>query len=126
MCYCICICYADASVQTFLAQSAAKFLSKELNTSIKIDELAIVFIDRVGLKGVQIEDLDSDTLVNAGIIYVNLRGTDILKGIWKAESIGLDNGHVYLKRSKESGTFNYQYLIDYFKPKEKKKKTDRF
>ena len=51
-----------SSVQTFLAQKAASFLSKELNTTIEIDKVAILFFDRAALDGVIVLDQKKDTL----------------------------------------------------------------
>lgn len=116
------ICFAflirTTPVQTFLAQKATSFLSEELRAKISVEELAIVFVDRVALLGVEIQDQNADTLASLGTLYVNLRGFDLFQGIWEIESLILEEGHVHLNREPQNGIFNYQFLIDYFTPEE--------
>jgi hypothetical protein len=111
-----------APVQTFLAQRATSFLSKELKADIQIDQLAVVFIDRIALNGVYVSDQNNETLVDMKTIMVNLKGFDLIRGIYKVQTVSLNDGDIHLQRDKENGTFNYQFLIDYFNSQQKKKK----
>jgi hypothetical protein len=42
--------------QTFLAQKAGEFLSSELKTTVKVDEVAILFFDKVAFDGLLVLD----------------------------------------------------------------------
>ena len=48
--------------QTYLGSLATNFLSKELNTELRIGKIDIVFFDKVYLKDVFVRDLHGDTL----------------------------------------------------------------
>ena len=51
------------SVQSFFARQATSYLSSELNTTVKLDQLEIVFLNKIALKGLMIKDLKKDTLI---------------------------------------------------------------
>lgn len=111
-------------VQTFLAQKATAFLSKELNTTIRIDKVSIVFIDRVALDGVFVLDQKKDTLLSISTIYVTLDEINLDKNYLKLSEAELENGNIYVSREKVTGDYNYWFLTDYFssgKSKTKKK-----
>ena len=56
-----------STVQSFITKFATEYLSEELGVKVQIDNLHIVFIDRVALDGVFIEDQEKDTLIFYGI-----------------------------------------------------------
>ena len=62
----------SSPVQTYFAKKATDYLSKELNAEVKINKVAIVFLDRVALDGVLIRDQSGDTLFYTERIIVNL------------------------------------------------------
>ncbi len=101
-------------VQTYLAQKATEFLSKELNTTIRIDKVAIVFIDRVALDGVFILDQQKDTLASIGTIYITLDELNLDKNYVKLGKAELEKGLIHINRDKITGDYNYWFLSDYF------------
>jgi hypothetical protein len=113
-----------SAVQTFLAQKATDFLSNELNTTIHIDRLAIVFIDRVALDGVLVLDQKKDTLAYINTLYVTLDELNIKKNYLKLDKAELDGGTIHLNREKITGDFNYWFLTDYFSSNKKKSKKE--
>lgn len=109
-------------VQTYLAEKATKYLSEELHTVISIDQLDVVFINRLRLKGFYIQDLQKDTLAYINDLNVKINGiNDFKKGV-KIKEVALYGGAVYLNREKDSGEYNFQFIKDYFKPKKTSKK----
>ena len=115
-----------SSVQTFLAQKAAAFLSKELGTTIAIDEVAIVFIDRVALDGVLVLDQKRDTLARIGTLYITLDKLDLNKKAVFLDQAVLDDGTVHLNRDSITGEYNYAFLSDYFSSDSPKRKSKPF
>ena len=111
-------------VQTYLAKIATDYLSKELKTTMRIDRVSIVFIDRVALDGVFILDQKQDTLASIGRIYAQLNKLDLNKNIIGIEKVELEKGNIHLSRAKEDGAYNYWFITDYFasskKPTKKK------
>jgi len=101
-------------VQTYLAQEATAYLSKELNTKIHIDKVSILFIDEVALDGVFILDQQKDTLASIKTIYVSLDDWSLKKNFFKLGKAELDEGIIHINRDKKNGDYNYFFLSDYF------------
>lgn len=111
-------------VQTYVAQKAAQYLSKELKTTISIGGVYIKPFKSVVLEDLVVLDLDKDTLVNFPIFLVNLNQLSTEKRIIDVSTVKIDNGSFYLKDNKD-GSSNLDFIIDYFDtpvPKVKKKK----
>lgn len=109
-------------VQTYITKIAASYLSSELNTSIKIDEIHILNFDEIEIKGFQIQDLDSDTLVAFDKMFITVNKI-IPNNITDINSIELDQAKIHLK--KDHLGYNYQFILDYFKRPNQKQKKDR-
>lgn len=107
--------------QTYLAKKATAYLSKELNTEIKIDQVAIIFFDEVALDGVLLKDPSHDTLIAAKTIYLGIKDWNLSNITFKLKNVDIEDATIHLVRDKD-GTFNYQFLIDYFGSKKTKKK----
>ena len=113
-------------VQTYLAQKAAHFLSKELHTTIEIEKVSIIFFDRVALDGVLVLDQKKDTLAYIPTLFATLDELDLESGFAKIGEAELDNGVIHLSRDAKSGDYNYQFLADYFSSGKKTKKSKPF
>ena len=108
--------------QTYLAQQLASYLSKELNTTIKIDKVAITFFDRVALDGVLVLDQKADTLLSVSTIYANFDNINFQENSYTIGKAELDKGISHIYKDKQSGVFNFQFLADYFKSDKPKPK----
>ena len=106
-------------VQTYLANIATNYLSKELNTEIKVDKISIVFINKIALDGVLIKDLKNDTLAYLSTAYVTLDELN-LKSKLIIKKVDIENSTIKLSQSKETRDFNYQFIVDYFAIQENK------
>ena len=103
-----------SSVQTFLAQKATAYLSKELNTTVQIGKVAITFFDEVVLEDVLLLDKNNDTLLKMEDLYLKLDRFDQLhKKVYLASS-SLVNGTIHLTQDKKTGAYNYEFLEDCF------------
>ncbi len=114
-----------STFQTYLASKATKYLSKELNTAVKIDQVAITFFDEVALDGLLIKDLEQDTLIAAKTLFVSVSLLDIKKKHFKLTSAVADEAYVHIKRDK-NGVSNTQFLKDYFSKKPSKENKIKF
>ncbi len=101
-------------VQTFLAQKATNYLSKELKTKVKIDKVDIVFFDQVALDGFLILDLEKDTLLAAETVFATLDDYSLSDLNFTVGKVRLNKGYGHIKRNKE-GKSNLQFIVDYFK-----------
>ncbi len=102
------------SVQTWAAQKAANYLSKELHTKVEVKSLYIKPFKSLVLEGFLIEDLQKDTLLITPKLIVDINYFSPLKERKiSLNNIELDNGKFYLKRLKDSSS-NLAFIINYF------------
>ncbi|MEO5995078.1 MAG: hypothetical protein ABIN89_00185 [Chitinophagaceae bacterium] len=89
-------------------------LSKDLNTTVKINNvnLDFAFFNKMSLEGTLITDRRNDTLLYAGGIKVRLTDWFFLKDTLSLKYIGLEDATVYMHRV--DSVWNYQFLADYF------------
>ncbi|TZF81842.1 translocation/assembly module TamB [Pedobacter sp. BS3] len=112
-------------VQTYIAQKAANYLSKELHTRIDIKSLYLKPFKSLVLEDVFIEDQQKDTLLRAPRLTVDLNLLSLRLRKISVNTIQLDSTEFYLKDYKDNST-NLDFIIDYFsnpqaKPVVKKK-----
>ena len=111
-------------VQTKLAGFATNFLSKELNTTVRLDRLDIIFLNNVELNGFFALDHAGDTLASVGTLSVELSSIrDVLNNEITIRSIGLEDGLVKLYKQKDSEKFNFAFIAEYFTSDKEKTKT---
>lgn len=100
-------------IQTKLAKIALNYVSKQTDATIKLNKLSINFIDKVGLEGLYIEDLNKDTLLYTQNLDVNMSIWHLLKGKIYLDEVRLNNTTANIYQQNDS-TFNFQFLIDAF------------
>lgn len=110
--------FQTESFQTWAAQKATAYLSEELGTDVHIDKLKINFIRNVTLQGVFVGDKHGDTLVAGENITVYVSGFDYKKHHLNLDAARLINTKVKLLKYKGEEDFNFQFLADYFAPKD--------
>ncbi|MCH2230793.1 MAG: translocation/assembly module TamB [Crocinitomicaceae bacterium] len=110
-------------VQTLLASQAASYLSKELNATINIETVAIVFPDEIALDNILLTDINQDTLLYAKTVFAKIQDYDFSKLTFDISTIDIEEGYVHLQCD-QNGIFNHQFLIQYFASEKKKKKKD--
>ncbi len=102
------------SVQTWVAQRAASYLSSQLNTNIRLKGVDIEFFKTIVLEELLIEDLHQDTLIYAKEFKVNMGPVLLEKNKFTVNSISLTNPVFHLKTYKGEKNSNLSFLIDYF------------
>ncbi len=100
--------------QTFLAQTAAAYLSSELGTEIRIDKVDIVFFDRANIEGVFVEDKRHDTLLYAQELRLNFAEIDLENSFFDVDQITLSQTSAKIVQYAGDSTFNFQHFVDYF------------
>ena len=106
------------SFQTWTAQKATVYLSKELGTKVDVGKLKITFIKNVVLQDVFIGDKHNDTILSGKTIRVNVSGFDFKLHTLKIDEAELSNVKVKLLKYKNEEDFNFQFLADYFSSKD--------
>ena len=100
-------------VQTVIAKRAARYLSKELNTTISIGSLYIKPFKSLVLEDLYVQDLDKDTLLHSPKFILDLNYFSIKERVISVENVQMDNGKFFLKTYK-TGETNLQFIINYF------------
>ena len=117
-------------VQTYLVHKVSDYLSKQLNSEVKIDSVSIDFIRTVELYNVYLSSQKSktDTILFAKKLDVDLMlGRTLFEQIAKLrdskiyiDNVALDGVYFYCYRAKADSLYNFQFLLDQFKSNKKK------
>jgi len=102
------------AVQTWVVARVTSWLSDELNTVVKADEVNITFFRGVRLKGLYIEDLKHDTLVYIPELDVRFSGFSYKTQRLVVEKAVLRNARIKLIRYADMPGLNIDFLADYF------------
>ena len=119
-------------VQTFLVHKVSDYLSKQFGSEVKIDSVSIDFIRTVEIFNVYFSSKKSKTDT---ILFAKKLDVDLMLGKTLIDQIGsIQNSKIYIDnvaldgvqfrgfRAKEDSVYNFQFLLDQFKSKEKKEK----
>ena len=101
-------------VQTYLAQRATTYFSKELKTTFSVERVSVVFFNKIVLDGVNIEDQQHKKIAYAKSIFVTLKGVNQIKKEIRLKKVKIENGIFNLNISKKTEAFNFQFIVDYF------------
>lgn len=107
-----------APVQTFLAQQAMDYLSKELKTTVKIDYVSILFFNEAAIDGLLILDQNKDTIIYAERLYTKFDRLRFAKQSYKLKSVELINANIHIQRD-TTGLYNFEFIREYFASDEK-------
>ncbi|MEW6469963.1 MAG: translocation/assembly module TamB domain-containing protein [Bacteroidota bacterium] len=106
------------SVQTYLCQKAASYLSKELKTKVEVSSVNIGFIKKLVVGGLYIEDLHHDTLLYVEELKVDIDKFDYGKQQVFISDITLSSGLIEIVRYANDSDLNFQFVKDYFRDKD--------
>jgi hypothetical protein len=101
------------SFQQYVVDKATEYLSKELNTTVRIGYIDIDFFDILSLKEVEIYDERRDTLLYAGSLGVNFSAIDLLGSKLKVERVWLEDVRAKVYNDSASVRYNYEFIVDY-------------
>lgn len=101
------------SVQTYAAKKAAKYLSKELNTTVSVGSLYLRPFKSLVLEDLLILDLDKDTLAHFPKFLVDINQFSLQHRILDIETVQINDGSFFLK-SQKNGKTNLDFIINYF------------
>ncbi len=111
----------STSVQNYVIGKTTTFLSKELKTTVRIDNFKLDFFNELSIGGLYIANQNepNDTLLSSKRLRVDISYRYLLFGIIQLDAIKLENTTVRLKRDIGQYDFNHQYILDYFDPPKK-------
>lgn len=106
-----------------LARYVAKVLGEKMNTEVMIGNIEIGLFNRVVLKEVCIKDRLNKPLVKAKDISVKLSIRSLFEHQLTLRTISLLDADINLYKQHADSAANYQFVLDAFSSKEKKKKS---
>ena len=105
-------------VQNFLRGKAVTWLQKKLQTRVEVGKLYIGFPKKIVLEGIYLEDRQKDTLFYGGRMKFDVNLWKLLDNELIVQEINLEEITASVKRTLPDTTFNFQFIIDAFAPKE--------
>jgi hypothetical protein len=102
------------AVQKRLVRVAAAWLSKELNTEVRINGLRFEPFDRLVIRGIYIADQDNDTLLYARVLKLNFKGMDRKRHHFEINTIELADAIIRMVKSQEDRSMNFDFITEYF------------
>ncbi|MCX6290980.1 MAG: translocation/assembly module TamB domain-containing protein [Bacteroidetes bacterium] len=106
------------SVQTWLAQRAAAYLSDQLKTKVTIGSVSIQFVEKVSLKYLYIEDLHHNTLLYAEDLTINISDLSIKNHKLDISKTKLSHAKFSLMKYKGEAHDNLHFISEYFASKD--------
>lgn len=105
----------------------AEKLSKDLNTNIEINKVDIHPFKKVNLKGVLIEDLNQDTVINSKNISINIADINLSgSNFVNISKVNIDGAKIKLIKPPGQRGFSFKFLLDYFSGEKKSNKKNNF
>ncbi|MBA4303575.1 MAG: hypothetical protein C0424_05065 [Sphingobacteriaceae bacterium] len=104
----------NATIQEFVGQQVALWLSNSLKTTVKIEGFRFRPMHRVVIDQLYIEDHYGDTLLVAEEVSIRLGSLRVLRQQIDISSITLGRLEMRLQRKAFEETFNFQFLADFF------------
>jgi hypothetical protein len=107
------------SVQTFIAQKAAGFLSEKMQTEVYIGKLRIDFNLDIYLEDIRLNDQHGNNLISAKKGSLSFPAFKTKDANIEIRNIVLEEPDVILRRYESDTALNIQFFIDFVRPKEK-------
>lgn len=111
------------SVQVWGIQKTTNFLSKELNTEVRIGDFRLDFFDEISIGNIYLgnQNAPNDTLISVGRLRVDINYFDLAWGILQLDAVRLERAKVRIRRDEGKYFDNIQFLVDYFDPPKPRK-----
>jgi len=98
-------------VQTWVVKKVTTTLSERLETPVKIDKVDIEFFKTAVLEGIYMEDNNSDTLLYAEQLTIDIGLFALFQKKIAIDKIQLKQGVVNLSRRRVDSLFNYEVIL---------------
>ena len=107
------------SVQNFVVRKAAQYVSRKLETTVRIGEVDVGIFNRIELSGLYVEDYGGDTLLYAGRLHAFVTRFGIFGGGFTLRHGELSDAKFYLREMPDS-VMNIKQIVSRLQRKEKK------
>lgn len=110
--------------QQIITQFVASSLSEKLHTDVSIGNIQIGLFNRLILNDVLIKDYQDKDLLKARIVSAKIELRSLIKEQLSLRTISLIDTDISLYKQRVDSAANYQFLVDAFSSKEKKKENN--
>jgi hypothetical protein len=101
-------------VQTYVAQKAAAYLSRELETNVYIEKLKVVFPLDIDIKDFGIDDRRGAPIVRTEHLQFSLSSLSRKTRNMRIGRLALENPVINLVTYEGDSLMNFQFILDYF------------
>lgn len=103
-------------LQNLVVTKTTSWLSKKLNTTVRLDEINITFPKSIYLKNLFVTDLHADTLVFFHELKADIGMMSLFKKQLIINAFSLDGASIFLNRTVEDNAFNFAFIQQAFSP----------
>jgi hypothetical protein len=104
------------TVQTFVAGKFIKALREKTGTEISLKSIKIALPNTVNINDLFLLDKHADTMLYLHSLSADVSLFALLKNQVSVKSLTLENVVTNIHRKDSTGAFNFQFLVDLFKP----------
>ncbi|MDR1337135.1 MAG: translocation/assembly module TamB domain-containing protein [Tannerella sp.] len=97
-----------------MAEKAGAYLSAQLNVPVKIGKVELVWLNRLALSDVSLDDRRGERLFEAGHVSAGFRVWPLLREKWVFTTVRLFNFSLNLHRETSAAPLNLQFVLDAF------------
>lgn len=107
-----------APVQSLIRKKVVAYLENRLDTRIEVGRIFVTWPKNIVLDDVYLEDRQKDTLLSGESIVANLNIWQlVVNNRVNINSLAIENVTIKVKRDLPDTIFNFQFIVDAFKPK---------
>lgn len=116
--------FRSTGMQTLLIRLTADYLSKELDTEIRISGLDISWRNGLVIEGISVKDKSTATLFSADELGIRVGRFSLRNHIIHVQRVFVDKGVVQLLTHRGDTSLNLQFIIDHFASSDTTKEVD--
>ncbi len=106
--------------ERFLTHFAEEKLTEATGGKVSIESIEVGLFNRLMLNGVHIEDLQGETLLQAGSVSAKIELRSLFREQLALRTVSLLDADISLYKQRADSAANYQFLVDAFSSKDKR------
>ncbi len=107
-------------VQNFLVQKIVTYFSNELDTDVEVGGVNISFFLNIVLEDVSVKDQYDEDMLFIERLVLDTRSISVRRNHIYIDKLGFDNSSIKLAKYQDTEYYNYQFMVDYFFPDQRK------
>ncbi|MEO0896644.1 MAG: translocation/assembly module TamB domain-containing protein [Bacteroidota bacterium] len=103
-------------------------LEKQIGTEVQLEEVSVVFPDKIALNGISIKDQQDEDLLQLRGLHISVLNFSLWHYLFSEDSVSsisvngveLNQPDLFIYRRKRDSSFNFQFIIDAFTSDQKR------